>query len=193
MYVTIRSTQTHTKCKYGYGRTSGAFRDDRAVRFAMTELNRETLKDKQKEAIYSFVNGRDCFVILPTGYGKTLRYVLLPYVFDHLRGKTRSSIVICVSPLISLMMDQVKKYSLLGLATQFVGQAQEDSSVIRGVLHGGYQLVFMSPEALIGCKHWQETLLTRRYTLLKKKARGVLGLRGVTAQGVLWQHTMVLS
>ena len=98
---------------------------ERAVRFAMTELKVETLKDKQ-EAICSFVNGRDCFVILPTGYGKTLCYVLLPYVFDHLRGKARSSSVICVSPLISLMMDQVKKYSLLGLATQFVGQAQED-------------------------------------------------------------------
>ena len=69
----------------------------------------ETLKDKQKEAICSFVNGRDFFVILPTGYGKTLCYVLLPYVFDHLRGITRSSIVICVSPLISLMMDQVRK------------------------------------------------------------------------------------
>ena len=63
------------------------------MRFAMTELKVETLKDKQKEAICSFVNGRDCFVILPTGYGsygKTLRYVLLPYVYDHLRGKTRS-------------------------------------------------------------------------------------------------------
>ena len=160
MYATIRSTQIHTK---GYGRTSCAFCDDRAVHIAMTELNRETLKDKQKEAICSFVNGRDCFVILPTGYGKTLCYVLLPYVFDHLRGKTRSSIVICVSPLISLMMDQAKKYSLLGLATQFVGQAQEDPSVTRGVLHGGYQLVFMSPEALIGCKHWQEMLLTKKY------------------------------
>ena len=118
---------------------------ERAVRFAMTELKMETLKDKQKEAICSFVNGRDCFVILSTGYGKTLCYVLLPYVFDHLRGKTQSSIVICVSPLISLMMDQVKKYSLLGLATQFVGQAQEDPSVTRGVLHGGYHLVFLSP------------------------------------------------
>lgn len=31
----------------------------------------ETLKDKQKEAIKNFVNGRDCFVILPTGYGKS--------------------------------------------------------------------------------------------------------------------------
>ena len=100
MYATIRSTQTHTKCKMDTV--------ERAVSFAMTELKVETLKDKQKEAICSFVNGRDFFVILPTGYGKTLCYVLLPYVFDHLRGKTRSSIVICVSPLISLMMDQVK-------------------------------------------------------------------------------------
>ena len=42
----------------------------------MTELKVEqTLKDKQKEAICSFVNGRDCFVILPTGYGKTLLLV----------------------------------------------------------------------------------------------------------------------
>ena len=40
---------------------------------------------------------------------------------------------------------------------------QVDPSVTRGVLHGGYQLVFMSPEALIGCKHWQEMLLTRKY------------------------------
>ena len=69
------------------------------MRFAMTELKVETLKDKQKEAICSFVNGRDCFVIFPTVYGKTQCYVLLPYVYDHLRGKTRSSIVICVSSL----------------------------------------------------------------------------------------------
>ena len=52
------------------------------MRFAMIELKVETLKDKQKEAICSFVNGRDCFVILLTGYSKTLCYVLLPYVFD---------------------------------------------------------------------------------------------------------------
>ena len=152
MYINIAP---HTTCKYGYGRTS--------MRFTMTELKVETLKDKQKEATCSFVNGRDCFVILQTGYGKTLCYVLLPYVYDHFRGKTRSSIVICVSPLISLMMDQVKKHSVLGLAIQFVGQAQEDPSVNCGVLEGGYQLVFMSPEALIGCKHWQEMLLTRKY------------------------------
>ena len=66
-----------------------------AVRFAMDQLGVSTLKDKQKEAIHNFVRGRDCFVILPMGYGKTLCYALLPFVFDHLRKKTpRSSIVV---------------------------------------------------------------------------------------------------
>ena len=47
------------------------------------------------------------------------------------------------------MMDQVSKYSLKGLATQFVGEAEEDYSVISRVLEGEYQLVFISPEALL--------------------------------------------
>ena len=55
-----------------------------AVQFAMDQLGVKALKDKQKEAIYNFVRGQDCFVILPTGYGKTLCYALLPFVFDHL-------------------------------------------------------------------------------------------------------------
>ena len=80
-----------------------------AVRFAMNQLGVSTLKDKQKEAIHNFVRGHDCFVILPTGYGKTLCYALLPLVFDHLRKRNTSVFycIVCVSPLVSLMMDQV--------------------------------------------------------------------------------------
>ena len=42
------------------------------------------MKDKQKEAITSFVEGNDVLVILPTGYGKSLCFALLPLVFDCL-------------------------------------------------------------------------------------------------------------
>ena len=60
-----------------------------------------------------------------------------PFVFDYLLKRTLgSSIVVCVSPLVSLMMDQVRKYSAQGLATQFVGEAQEDWSVTARVLDG---------------------------------------------------------
>ena len=46
------------------------------------------------------------------------------------------------------MMDQASKYNRKGLATQFVGEAQGDYSVIIRMLEGEYQLVFISPEAL---------------------------------------------
>ena len=44
------------------------------------------LKDKQMDAIVAFVSGNDVFVSLPTGYGKSLIYVLLPMVFDLYKG-----------------------------------------------------------------------------------------------------------
>ena len=40
------------------------------------------LKPEQEEAVASFVRGADVFVFLPTGYGKSLCFGLLPRVFD---------------------------------------------------------------------------------------------------------------
>ena len=50
------------------------------------------LKAEQQEAITQFVLGKDVFVSLPTGFGKSLCYTLLPLVFDHLRGVERGLI-----------------------------------------------------------------------------------------------------
>ena len=57
-------------------------------------------------AVLSFLKGSDVFVSLPTGSGKSLCFALLPFVFDELYGRN-GSIAIVVSPLISLMKDQV--------------------------------------------------------------------------------------
>ena len=64
------------------------------------------LSPEQETAIRAFVDGRDVFVMLPTGSGKSLCYTALPSVFDILRGKD-GHIVIVVSPLVALMKDQV--------------------------------------------------------------------------------------
>ena len=41
------------------------------------------LKQKQKEALQAIVvNGQDCLIVLPTGYGKSLIYQMLPLLFD---------------------------------------------------------------------------------------------------------------
>ena len=53
------------------------------------------LKAKQREAITRFVGGEDVFICLPTGFGKSLCYALLPLVFDYLRGSAGHSIVVC--------------------------------------------------------------------------------------------------
>lgn len=49
-------------------------------------LGYDQLKDKQVESIEVFVGGSDAFVSLPTGYGKSVIYAVLPIVFDTLHG-----------------------------------------------------------------------------------------------------------
>ena len=64
------------------------------------------LLPNQKKAFGGFLNGRDVFVTLPTGSGKSVCYVALPLLFDSLQHQ-EGHIVLVVSPLIALMQDQV--------------------------------------------------------------------------------------
>ena len=64
------------------------------------------LKPEQKEAVAAFISGKDVFVCLPMGFGKTLCYIVLPALFDVARGlPSGNSIIIVVSLLNSLMQD----------------------------------------------------------------------------------------
>ena len=66
-----------------------------AIASSCAMMGVEELK-KQKNAIKLFVEGNDVLAILPTGYGKSLCFALLPLVFDYQRGEAKTSIVICV-------------------------------------------------------------------------------------------------
>ena len=57
-----------------------------AIAFAMEKAGISTLKDKQRECILKFIEGHDVFASLPTGYGKSLIYGLLPDIFNFIRG-----------------------------------------------------------------------------------------------------------
>ena len=67
------------------------------------------LRAEQKQALLHLITGRDVFVNLPTGFGKSPICQLAPSIVEemsHLDGKIRSAIILVVSPQVSLMKDQ---------------------------------------------------------------------------------------
>ena len=68
-----------------------------------------TLKAEQHSAMEAIYKRQDVFVWLPTGYGKSLCYEVLPFIMDYNHGGVetqRRSLVLVVSPLVALMLDQ---------------------------------------------------------------------------------------
>ena len=130
----------------------------RALPSAAEKLGYSTLRSQQELVIKYFVQGNDVFVSLPTGSGKSLCYTILPYVFDILRNEVEPSIVIIVSP---LMKDQVRSMTERGLKAVFVGDCSEE--MVGNVCMGGYQLVYLSPEALLTDERWRDMLLSPVY------------------------------
>ena len=60
---------------------------EEAIETARNILGFNPLKVKQIDAIKAFLSGKDVFVSLPTGYGKSIIYGILPLVFNLLKGK----------------------------------------------------------------------------------------------------------
>ena len=83
-----------------------------AIEVAVRRLGYDSPTSQQKETVTAFVKGNDVFVSLPTGGGKSMCYACLPWVFDAFRSggevwSEHPSIVVVVSPLLSLKKDQV--------------------------------------------------------------------------------------
>ena len=68
----------------------------------------KNLKDSQRDALEKLVGGQDVFAIQPTGSAKSLIFQSAPIVFDTIRPLSNAkSIALVISPLASLMQDQV--------------------------------------------------------------------------------------
>ena len=132
-----------------------------AIESAAKAMGYDTLKPEQKKAVSDFVNGRDVFVALPTGFGKSVCYGCLPVVYDILRSK-KNSIVIVVSPLVAIMKDQVSTFTSKGIQAACV-ISDISHEVKTGVEEGQYQLVFFSPEQLLARNSWRSMLRTDIY------------------------------
>ena len=101
-------------------------------------------RPKQREIIEDIVNGRDAFVLMPTGGGKSLCYQLPALV--------RPGVALVVSPLISLMKDQVDALQASGISAEFYNSALDAQSARRVLarLHAGeLDLLYVAPERLM--------------------------------------------
>ena len=121
----------------------------------------ENLKDLQRKALQKLVNGEDVFVIQPTGSGKSLVYQSAPMVFDIVKRTTLQSIAVVISPLTSLMQDQVKFLTSVGVTAEFIGEDQQDDEAKKAVERGDCQIVFGSPESFLRSDEWRKMCMKR--------------------------------
>jgi len=99
----------------------------------------------QREAMDAILDGRDSVVVLPTGGGKSLCFQAPALV--------RGGLGLVISPLISLMKDQVDTLVENGIDAAFYNSSlgsDQKASVVAGIREGRYALLYVSPERLAG-------------------------------------------
>ena len=60
---------------------------DKAIEESVDVLGLRSLKEHQRKAVTAFMSGSDVFVALPTGYGKSVIFAILPILFDKVKGR----------------------------------------------------------------------------------------------------------
>jgi len=110
------------------------------TRFLSSNFGHSQFKPLQWKIISSVINEkRDQCVVMPTGYGKSLCYQFAPVYTDK--------VCLVISPLISLMEDQVLGLKAAGISAEFLGSAQTESTkVLRMLSDGELSLLYLTPE-----------------------------------------------
>ncbi|KDQ12335.1 hypothetical protein BOTBODRAFT_112984 [Botryobasidium botryosum FD-172 SS1] len=128
------------------------------IRVLKQVFNLNSFRTNQLEAINATMDGKDVFVLMPTGGGKSLCYQV-PAVCRT--GKT-GGITIVVSPLKSLMADQVNHLRKLGIDVEFLNsdRGDGDARAARGRLLGSDKprLLYVTPEKLDKSPDFQRIL-----------------------------------
>lgn len=105
------------------------------------KFNFSGYRSSQKEIIERTLNGGHSLVLMPTGMGKSMCYQVPALLMDGL--------TVVISPLISLMKDQVDQLRSLGIDASFINSSLNKAERLRRYRHireGKYKLLYVSPE-----------------------------------------------
>lgn len=104
----------------------------------------DSFRDGQEQIVDALLDGRDALCIMPTGAGKSMCYQIPALLFD--------GVTIVVSPLISLMKDQVGSLVQSGVHAAYINSSLSYPQFLRvlsNVEHGKYKIIYVAPERLL--------------------------------------------
>lgn len=103
----------------------------------------ENFRDGQEEIVESITSGHDTLVLMPTGGGKTITFQVPAMQFD--------GITVVITPLISLMKDQIDKLKGLGIPALSIDggmSGREIDYTLDNCIYGNYKFLYVSPERI---------------------------------------------
>ena len=104
----------------------------------------DSFRDGQEQIVDALLDGRDALCIMPTGAGMSMCYQIPALLFD--------GVTIVVSPLISLMKDQVGSLVQSGVPAAYINSSLSYPQFLRvlsNVEHGKYKIIYVAPERLL--------------------------------------------
>lgn len=102
-----------------------------------------SFREGQNEIISNILRGRDSICIMPTGGGKSICYQIPALIFN--------GITLVISPLISLMKDQVDSINDIGIKAEYINSTQsldEIKEILKRCYDGEVKLLYIAPERL---------------------------------------------
>lgn len=104
----------------------------------------DAFREGQSKLVDALLNGQDAFGIMPTGAGKSICYQVPALMF--------TGITLVISPLISLMKDQVAALNQAGVRAAFLNSSltyRQYLKAIDNARHGMYKIIYVAPERLM--------------------------------------------
>lgn len=119
------------------------------------------LNEHQSDALFHLIQRQDVFAILPTGFGKSLVFQLLPALCRELHNMgyvnyPTSAIVLVICPLVALIESQMNELEMRGISCACLSSVKDQNK--KAVFDRKFSFIFTNPETLILNGKWRDML-----------------------------------